>query len=73
MKSENKIKHVLDVSIVEARHLVGKDIEGTSDPYATIHIMSLKDKQKDTDNTNFRVTKVDYATLSPKWNESFTM
>ncbi|KAL5256074.1 hypothetical protein ACHWQZ_G011327 [Mnemiopsis leidyi] len=74
VKSENKIKHVLDISLVEARHLVGKDIEGTSDPYATVHIMSSKkEKQKDSDNTNFRVTKVEFATLNPKWNESFTM
>ena len=28
VKRENMIKHVLDISLVEARHLVGKDIEG---------------------------------------------
>ena len=28
VKSENMIKHVLDISLVEARHLIGKDIEG---------------------------------------------
>ncbi|XP_063694738.1 BAI1-associated protein 3-like isoform X2 [Bolinopsis microptera] len=74
VKSENMIKHVLDISLVEARHLIGKDIEGTSDPYATIHIMSTKKgKDKDADNDNFNVTKVEFATLNPKWNESFTM
>ena len=47
---------------------------GTSDPYATIHIMSTKKgKDKDADNDNFNVTKVEFATLNPKWNESFTM
>jgi hypothetical protein len=47
---------------------------GTSDPYATIHIISSKkEKQKDSDNSNFRVTKVEFANLNPKWNESFTM
>ena len=28
VKSENKIKRVVDISIIEARHLVAKDIEG---------------------------------------------
>jgi hypothetical protein len=30
VKSENMIKHVLDISLIEARHLAGKDIEGKS-------------------------------------------
>ena len=63
------ILEFVEVFVVEFRHL-----PGTSDPYATIHIMSSKkEKQKDSDNTNFRVTKVEFATLNPKWNESFTM
>ena len=28
VKSENKIRHVLEIHVVEARALVGKDIEG---------------------------------------------
>ena len=28
VKSENKIRHVLDVGVIEAKELAGKDIEG---------------------------------------------
>ena len=54
-------------------------VSGTSDPYATIHIMSTK-KDKSNKNSekqdaeqNFGVTKVEFANLNPKWNEHFTM
>lgn len=56
---------------------IAKDLKnkhpGTSDPYATVHILCKNEKQKDNDSANFRITKVENANLNPKWNEVFTM
>ena len=53
---------ILTVHVVEARDLKPMDMDGTSDPYV---ILSVEDQKIE---TNYKK-----STLSPVWNESFTL
>jgi Ca2+-dependent lipid-binding protein len=64
----NKLK----VKIIEAKNLDAKDFfsSATSDPYAVLSIITDKEKKQ---KEQFHRTKVQSKTLSPKWNETFTL
>ena len=57
-----KKEYLVQVTIVEARNLVGKDTNGTSDPYVKITVANLP----------AQVTTTAKTTTSMAWNQSFT-
>ncbi|XP_078438859.1 C2 domain-containing protein [Wolffia australiana] len=50
---------LIELSIIEARDLVGADLRGTSDPYVRVHYGGLK-----------RRTKVIHKTVNPRWDQT---
>lgn len=57
-----KTEYLVQVTVVEARNLRGKDASGTSDPYVKITVANLAPQ----------VTTTAKATTSMAWNQSFT-
>lgn len=57
-----KTEYLVQVTVIEARNLQGKDASGTSDPYVKITVANLAPQ----------VTTTAKATSSMAWNQSFT-
>ena len=54
----------MKVHVLEARNLTAADSDGTSDPYAVLHLSS--------DESATHTTKTVSSTLNPEWGEVFT-
>jgi Ca2+-dependent lipid-binding protein len=62
MDPTSKTEYLVGVTIIEARDLIGKDAQGTSDPLVKVHCP----------NADTQITKTHYETNNPVWNQSFT-
>ncbi len=62
IRDEEKKEYLVQVTIVEARHLKGKNDEGLSNPFVKIQCIDLVPQ----------ATNILYSTLTPIWNQSFT-
>ena len=62
LEGEEKREYLLQITIVEARHLKGKSEEGLSNPFVKIRCVDLSPQ----------ATNILYGTLTPIWNQSFT-
>jgi hypothetical protein len=58
----HKKEYLVQVTVMEARHLKGKDASGTSDPFVKITVGNLPPQ----------VTTTAKASTSAVWNQSFT-
>lgn len=58
-KSSTSTNGMLELVLLEARHLVAADLRGTSDPFVSVHYGNQKKR-----------TKVIYKTLHPQWNQT---
>uniref|UniRef100_A0A8D8SPF7 BAI1-associated protein 3 n=2 Tax=Cacopsylla melanoneura TaxID=428564 RepID=A0A8D8SPF7_9HEMI len=56
---------VLNVNVIEGKELPAKDINGSSDPFCVLYMSSSPQEQ--------HKTEVQEETLSPKWQEHFTL
>ena len=54
----------MKVHVLEARNLTAADSDGTSDPYAVLHLSS--------DESATQTTKTVSSSLNPEWGEVFT-
>uniref|UniRef100_UPI00358FC451 BAI1-associated protein 3-like isoform X2 n=1 Tax=Myxine glutinosa TaxID=7769 RepID=UPI00358FC451 len=70
------------VSVNEARNLMAKDFNGLSDPYCTLRVVEGDDHCDDHSNLSSdarhsidssNITKVQFSTLDPVWNEQFIL
>ncbi|CAF1163715.1 unnamed protein product, partial [Didymodactylos carnosus] len=63
-------KDKLIVQIIEAKNLIPMDPNGLSDPYVKIKLIPTDSKKQHHGKCK---TKLNYKTLNPHWNETFTI